>query len=143
MQPVFASFPARDIHNATKPLLAEGFAKMARSDRRDMKFDGHKPNSLEQHPGVQRYFAEAAKDDPAHHSESDQAQGQGSSMVERDKPEPELKPDPEFAKDQDRETFNDKWVSEQDSGRQAMMERYENQCKKEDRSITHDHENTI
>lgn len=106
---------------------------MATSHGRDVKLDGQEANSLEQHPGVQRYFAEANQNDPSQSMEVEQDQGQGSSMVEQDKPEPELKPDPELAADQDRETFNDKWSSEQDAAREAMMERYHQQLDRGDR----------
>lgn len=114
---------------------------MATSNGRDVKFAGQEPNSLEQHPGVQRYFAEANQNDPAQSMETEQDQGRGSSMVEQDKVEPELKPDPELAADQDRETFNDKWASEQDSAREAMMERYQQQIDRDDRS--HDQEHSL
>lgn len=114
---------------------------MATSHGRDVKLDGQETNSLEQHPGVQRYFAEANQNDPSQSMEAEQDQGQGSSMVEQDKPEPELKPNPEFAADQDRVSFNDKWASEQDNARQAMMERYERQMDQGDRS--QDQENSL
>ena len=112
---------------------------MATSNGRDVKLAGQVPNSLEQHPGVQRYFAEANQNDPNQSMEAEQDQGQGSSMVEQDKPEPELKPDPEFAADQDRETFNDKWSSEQDRARDALMERYQQQIDRGDRSQDQEH----
>lgn len=112
---------------------------MATSNGRDVKFVGQEPNSLEQHPGVQRYFEEANQNDPAQGMEADQEQGRGSSMVEQDKPEPELKPDPEIAADQDRETFDDKWASEQDAARQAMMERYQQQIDRGDQSQDQEH----
>ncbi len=114
---------------------------MATSYGRDVKLDGQEANSLEQHPGVQRYFAEANQNDPSQGLEADQEREGGSSMVEQDKPEPELKPDPELAADQDRETFNEKWTSEQDAARQAMMERYEQQLDRGERA--QDQENSI
>lgn len=115
---------------------------MATSYGRDVKFAGQEANSLEQHPGVQRYFAEANQNDPSQSAEVDQEQGRGSSMIEQDKPELDLKPDPELASDQDRETFNDKWSSEQDAAREAMMERYQQQ-NADRRERTSDQENSL
>lgn len=112
---------------------------MATSYGRDVKLDGQEPNSLEQHPGVQRYFAEANQNDSQQGVEAEQ--GRGSSMVEGDKQQPELKPDPELAADQDRESFNEKWTSEQDAARQAMMERYQQQLDRGARA--QDQENSI
>lgn len=114
---------------------------MATSNGRDVKFAGQEPNSLEQHPGVQRYFAEANQNDTEQSIEADQEQGRGSLMVKQDKPEPELKPDPEIATDQDRETFNEKWSSEQGAAREAMMERYQQQISQGDRG--RDQENSL
>ena len=98
-------------------------------------------HALDDHPGVKRYFDQANQNDPEQSLEMDQAEERGSQMVEQDRPEPELKPDPELAADQDRESFNDKWASEQDDARQAMMERYERQIDQGDRG--QDQENSL
>lgn len=105
----------------------EGAHAMAKSYARDVQLESDPPSALENHPGVQRYFAEAHRDYQSLEleAENDQAGGRGSEMVKEDRPEPELKPDPELAQGQDRETFNEKWSAEQDAARQAYLDRYE------------------
>ena len=105
---------------------------MATSYGRDVKLDGQEPNSLEQHPGVQRYFAEANQNDSSQGAEAEQ--GRGSQMVEQDRPEPVLKPDPVLAAAQDRETFNNRWASEATSSREEIMRRYQQSLLNHDRS---------
>jgi len=114
---------------------------MATSYGRDVKFEGQEPNSLEQHPGVQRYFERASQNEPEQGLEADQEDARGSKMVEQDQPEPELKPDPELAADQDRETFNDKWASEQEDARRELLARYEAQVERD--LPEPDHENSL
>ena len=78
---------------------------------------------------MQRYFEQAQKaEQPLERQQAnDQAEGRGSQMVKDDRPQPELKPSPEMARGQDRESFDSKWSSEQDAARKAYMERYQSQ----------------
>lgn len=50
--------------------------------------------------------------------------GDGSQMVKDDGQFHELRPDPEIASEQDRETFDSKWQQELDSAAQRALDRY-------------------
>lgn len=95
---------------------------MATSNARNVQLESEQPSALDEHPGVKAYFDQAHAGDAA--PDQEQAQGRGSQMVEQDQPSPELKPGPDLAADVDRQDFNERWAHEQDTARDAYMERY-------------------
>ena len=102
---------------------------MATSNARNVHLESEQPSALDQHPGVKRYFEQAnAAELPVERQQAnDQAEGRGSEMVKDDRPQSELKPDDDLARDVDRTAFKGKWEKEQQDARAAYLERYEAQ----------------
>lgn len=92
---------------------------MATSNGRDVKFAGQEPNALEQQDGIKQPFAEAHRDYVNLRLEESYAAqgGRQSDMVREDSLSHDMRPAPEIAADQDRETFDGRWENERVNAR--------------------------
>ena len=86
---------------------------MATSYGRSVQIENQEPSKLDQHPGVKKYFEAAQAKLEAGERQNQQEDQRGSQMVKDDSADQEMRPSPEFAAAQDKETFDQRWASEQ------------------------------
>lgn len=106
---------------------------MIRSAASEVHLDTDTPNSLDRQEGIGDSFAEASKPTPradllADYAEQAGDEGRESEMVKEDDMSHDMRPPPELAAEQDRQTFNEKWEAERQSARDDLMADYTQQA---------------
>lgn len=108
---------------------------MAKTHAKDVHLQSDEPIAYEQQDGIKQPFAEAHRDyvNLELMEAYEEQTGQGSGMVREDSLSHDMRPDPEIAAEQDRQTFDEKWEAEQESARSELIEAYAEQVAEADR----------
>lgn len=111
---------------------------MAKSYASDVHLAGDPPSSLDSREGISETFAELQKEDPiddlmADYAEQTERGERESEMVKEEALNNDMRPPPEIAAEQDRETFNARWEAEQRNAIDDLMADYADQA-------SHEHE---
>lgn len=105
---------------------------MVRSAASEVHLESDTPNSMDRQEGIGDGFTEASKPEPRADLLADYAEQVGdgereSEMVKDESMTHDMRPPPEIAAEQDRETFDAKWQAEQQSARDDLLADYAEQ----------------
>lgn len=109
---------------------------MAKSHASSVHLAGDTPNSLDNREGISERFSAAQHENPrddlmADYADQTEQGDREAEMVKDDALKHDMRPPPEIAAEQDRETFNARWDAEQQSARDDLISDYANQVSHE------------
>ena len=118
---------------------------MARTYAKDVHLQSDEPIAYEQQDGIKQPFAEAHRDyvNLELVEAYEEQTGRSSGMVSDDAMTHDMRPDPEIAAEQDRQTFDERWEAERDAAQSELLEAYAEQVTSEQdqgRENDRDHE---
>lgn len=105
---------------------------MAKSAASEVRLARDMPNSLDQQEGISATFDDAQQPTPRADLLADYAEQSGdgereAEMVKEDAMTHDMRPPPEIAAEQDRETFDARWEAEQQNARDDLLADYAEQ----------------
>lgn len=102
---------------------------MPKTHAKDVHLQSDEPIAYEQQDGIKQPFAEAHRDyvNLELMEAYEEQTGRSSGMVSADAMTHDMRPDPEIAAEQDRQTFDEKWEAERDGAQSELFNAYAEQ----------------
>lgn len=106
---------------------------MAKSHASSVHLAGDTPNSLDSREGISERFSAAQHENPrddlmADYADQTEQGDREAEMVKDDALKHDMRPPPEIATEQDRETFNARWDAERQNVRDDLLADYAEQA---------------